>query len=74
MKITKIQLRRIIKEEKAKLISEQPGSYGQTILDDLTIQVGEIIERARYDAAQAGEELTREQIVDHITTTMQELR
>ena len=36
MKITKRQLRRIIKEEKARILSEQSGgSEGQAILDQL---------------------------------------
>ena len=74
MKITKRQLRRIIKEEKAKLISEQPGPYGQTILDDLTIQVEEIIDNAVGQADMDGAPLTKREILDHITTTIQELR
>jgi len=74
VKITKRQLRRIIKEEKAKLISEQPGPYGQTILDDLTIQVEEIIDNAVGQADMDGAPLTKREILDHITTTIQELR
>ena len=61
MKITKRQLKRIIKEEKARLIHEQPisrpqykfnqgiqGEYapGESVLEDLMVAVDEAIENA----------------------------
>ena len=74
MRISKRQLRRIIKEEKAKLISEQPGPYGQTILDDLTIQVEEIIDNAVGQADMDGTPLTKREILDHVVRMLQEQR
>ena len=48
MKITKRQLRRIIKEEKAKLLSEQPHQMYEE--DDELRQLGEIIENLMHYA------------------------
>ena len=48
MKITKRQLRRIIKEEKAKLLSEQVHQMYQE--DDELRQLGEIIENLMHYA------------------------
>ena len=75
MRITKRQLRRIIREEKARLLKEEyygrgPGEYspGQSPLTDVAAQIEEIIDKAvgLVDDAYGEVPLTRKNILDFV--------
>jgi hypothetical protein len=88
MKITKRQLRRIIKEEKARL-SEQPvgrpayafnqgvqGEYepGESVLEDLMVAVDEAIDNAagQIDLDYQDDPLSTRQVINFVMQSLQE--
>ena len=83
MKITKRQLRRIIREEKARLLKEEyhgrgPGEYypGESPLTDVAAQVEEIIDNAvgQVDLDYSDDPLTRKDILDFVARMLHQQR
>ena len=83
MKITKRQLRRIIREEKARLLKEEyhgggPGEYypGESPLTDVAAQVEKIIDKAvgEVDDAYGEVPLTRKNILDFVARMLHQQR
>ena len=87
MKITKNQLRKIIREEKARMLSEtsaggsygsHPSSYrpGESVLTDIAAQVEDIMQNyvGQVDLDFSDDPLTYKQIVDFVARMLHEQR